>query len=110
MGSQRTSIERKHGPKPKLEIKSCDLYSLFPRVSSHRHVNANKILTVRGGSRVEDLYLEEKAAGAAPELKELVQRVPLALLRLDLAVLLRMREQRQHVLHQVPIPTPSTHA
>ena len=64
---------------------------------------------MRGGSRVEQLYLEEEAAGAAPELEQLVKRAPLALLGLDLAVLLRVREQRQHVLHQMPIPTPSTH-
>ena len=64
---------------------------------------------MRGGSIVEELYLEEEAAGAAPELEQLVQRAALALLRLDLAVLLRVREQRQHVLHQMPIPTRSTH-
>jgi hypothetical protein len=47
-----------------------------------------------GGSIVEEPYLEEETTGAAPELEHLVESVPLALLRLDLAVLLRVREHR----------------
>jgi hypothetical protein len=65
---------------------------------------------VQGGNKVGEVYLEEEAAGAAPELEQLVQRVSLTLLRLDLAVLFGVREQRQNVLHQMPVPARSTHA
>lgn len=57
---------------------------------------------------MEELYFEEEAARTAPELEQFVERGALALLGLDLAVLLRVREQGHHVLHQMPIPAPST--
>jgi hypothetical protein len=58
----------------------------------------------------EELYLEEEAGGTATELDQLVERGALALLRLDLAILLRVREKRHYVLHQMAIPAPRTNA
>ena len=65
---------------------------------------------MQGGNRVGEVYLEEEAAGAAPELEQLVEGVSLTLLRLDLAVLFGVREQRQDVLHQMPVPARSKRA